>query len=532
MMRTPRSGLVTMSRHSSLSSTTSLLMTEAGKAFNQGRLDLAERALTQVLSNDPGLADAQFLYGLICLMGGDAAKAIPFLRKAAAQRSADANVQMYLGCALHDAGMLDEALDHMHRACGLAPSQPSSWYNLGKALKQRAQLQEADQAFRRALALDERHVLARIGMADIATMQGDIARAVSEYRHVLRLQPDRAEAWHGLANLKTEPLSAADVDQLRRALRHPGLRPDMRISLGFSLFRALEDQQDYAGAFVTLRQANADKRRQVEWNAAAEHAKIERIMEAFRSPLPAPMDPTLGHEVILVVSLPRSGSTLVEHILASHPEVEGANEIPDLPQVIEDESRRRGHAFPEWVISATADDWHRLGKDYLAHTARWREKRPRFTDKELRNWPLVGAALAMLPGAKIVHCHRDPVETCFSCYRHLFRHGVHFSYDLDEMADHYLDYRRLSQFWQTRHPDRVLDFPYETLLLEPEAQIRRLLAFCNLPFDPACLTPHQTRREVLSTASAAQVRQPIRRDKAHSILYRDWLQPLRDHLAR
>ena len=531
--RTPKRLFVTMARHSLPSTTTAgLLMTEAGKALNQGRLELAERALTQVLSIDPELADAQFLYGLTCLMGGDAAKATPFLRKAAAQRPIDANMQMYLGCALHDAGMLDEALDHLHQACRLAPHQASSWYNLGKALKQRAQVQEADQAFRRALALDERHVLARIGVADIATMQGDIARAVSEYRHVLRLQPDRAEAWHGLANLKTEPLSAADVEQLRRALRHPGLRPDMRISLGFSLFRALEDQQDYAGAFEVLRQANADKRRQVEWNAAAEHTKIEHIMEAFRPPLPAPVDPTLGHEVILIVSLPRSGSTLVEHILASHPDVEGANEIPDLPQVIEDESRRRGEAFPEWVASATADDWGRLGKDYLARTARWREKRPRFTDKELRNWPLVGAALAMLPGAKIVHCHRDPVETCFSCYRHLFRHGVHFSYDLDEMVDHYLDYQRLSRFWQTRHPDQVLDFSYEALLQEPEAQIRRLLAFCGLPFEPSCLAPHQTRREVLSTASAAQVRQPIQRDTTHSTPYLEMLRPLLDRLMR
>jgi len=137
----------------------------------------------------------------------------------------------------------------------------------------------------------------------------------------------------------------------------------------------------------------------------------------------------------------------------------------------------------------------------------------------------------MLPGARIIHCHRDPVETCFSCYRHLFRHGVHYSYDLDEMAGYYRDYERLSAFWLARHPQHVLDFPYETLVREPEAQIRRLLAFCELPFDPACLTPHQTRREVLSTASAAQVRQPIRADTAHSTPYLDWLQPLRERLA-
>ena len=509
-------------------------MAEAGKALGQGRLDHAERALTQVLAANPALTDAQYLYGVACLMGGHAAKAADWLRKAVAQRPTDANMRTYLGCALHDAGALDEALIHLRRACELAPGQASNWYNLGKALKQRGQLRDADEAFRRTLALDANHVLARIGMADIATMQGDIPRAVAEYRHVLRQQPGRAEAWHGLANLKTESLSPADVEQLRQTLHQPDIQPDMRAMLGFSLFRALEDQHDYAGAFEALHQANADKRRLVKWDTTTEHAKVDRIMEAFQAPTPAPApaDSPLGHEVIFIASMPRSGSTLVEHILATHPDVEGANEIPDLPQVIEDESRRRGQPFPQWASAATTDDWHRLGKDYLARTACWRERSPRFTDKNVANWPLLGAVRLMLPGARIIHCHRDPAETCFSCYRHLFRHGVHYSYDLDEMAEHYRDYERISAFWLARHPQHVLDYSYETLVREPEAQIRRLLAFCELPFDPACLTPHQTQREVLSTASAAQVREPIRADTSHSAPYMEWLRPLHERFGR
>ncbi|MEW9572041.1 sulfotransferase [Rhodanobacter sp. Si-c] len=514
-----------------LSPATRRLLADAGAALNQRQPDLAERLLAQVLAAEPDLFDAQFLYGLACLMRGDSARAAGFLRKAAGQRPGDANIQMYLGCALQDAGVPDEALVHLRRACEMAPGQASPWYNLGKALKQQAWLDDAAEALRRALALDDRHVLARICLADICTMQGDIARAVAEYRRVLRQQPDQAKAWHALANLKTEPLNHEDIGQIRLALRNPGISSETRTELGFSLFRALEDQHDYAGAFAALREANAEMRRQVGWDAAAERARIDAIMETFRLPLPAPLDPALGREAILIVSLPRSGSTLVEHILASHPQVEGANEIPDLSQVIEDESRRRGQPFPQWVATATAQDWWRLGKDYLARTARWREKRPRFSDKSLLNWPLVGAALAMLPGAKIIDCHRDPLETCFACYRQLFRHSMHFSYDLDDMADHYRDYRRVIDFWQSRYPGRVLDFSYEALLQEPEIQIRHLLAFCDLPFDPACLTPHQTKREVLSTASAAQVREPIRADTAHSAPYLEWLQRLRERLV-
>lgn len=507
------------------------LLAEAGKALNQGRPDLAEQGLRRVLAEAPTLVDAQLLYGIACLMRGDSVQATEFLRKAAQQRPNDATIQMSLGSALHDSGATHEALHHLRRGCELAPGQASSWYNLGKALKQQGQLDDAGQALHRALSLDQQHVLARISLADIHTMQGDIAQAVGEYRKVLQQQPHQAEAWHALANLKTEPLRREDAEQIRHAMRNPGISPETRATLGFSLFKALEDQHDYPAAFEALRAANASKRRLVNWDTSAEHARVDAIMAAFRPTLPAPLDPTQGQEVILIVSLPRTGSTLLEHILASHPQVEGANEIPDLPQVIEDESRRRGHAFPQWVATATAKDWSRLGKDYLARTARWREKRPRFTDKGLLNWPLAGAALAMLPGAKIINCHRDPLETCFACYRQLFRHGMHFSYDLAEMADHYLDYQRLSDFWQTRYPGRILDFSYEALLQEPELQIRQLLAFCQLPFDPACLAPHQTRREVRSAASAAQVRQPIRSDTTHGTPYLNLLQSLRERLA-
>jgi Flp pilus assembly protein TadD len=515
----------------SLPPATRQLLTDAGKALSQGQHDLAVHALRRVLADAPTLVDAQVLYGVASLMRGDSAIAVEFLRKAVQQRPDDANIQMSLGSALHDSGAADEGLAHLRRACELAPAQASAWYNLGKALKLQWKLEEAEQALRRALALNDRYVLARISLADICTIQGDIPQAVKEYRHVLQQNPEQAEAWHALANLKTEPLSLADVEHIRRALRNPATHSNARVALGFSLFKALEDQHDYAGAFEVLCEANANKRRLVQWDAAAEHARIEATMEAFRQPIPTPLDPMLGKEAILIVSMPRSGSTLVEQILAAHPQVEGANEIPDLPQIIEEESRRREQPFPQWVTAATAADWARLGSEYLARTARWRERRPFFTDKGLLNWQWVGAVRAMLPGAKIVHCYRDPVDTCFSCYRQLFNDGIHYSYDLTELAEHYRDYQRLSAYWLMRFPGWILDFSYEALLHDPEMQIRRLLAFCELPFDPACLSPHKAKRNVYSTASAAQVRQAIRQDTTRNAPYIEWLKPLRDRLA-
>jgi Tfp pilus assembly protein PilF len=505
-------------------------LSDAGKALSQGNPDLAEQSLRRVLAEAPGFANAQFLYGITCQMRGDSNTAIEYMRKAAEQRPDDPNILTNLGATLYDSGATEEAFTCLHRAIELAPMQASNWYNLGKALKLHWQLDEATDALRCALVLNEKHVNARNTLADIFTIRGYIHDAVAEYRKVLAFQPDQAHAWQGLANLKTEPLTLTDAKQIRRILQNQQLSPDARVSLGFSLYKALEDQHDYAGAFQALREANALKRKLVQWDAVTEHARVEAIIEVFRHPSPAPLDPTLGREAIFIASLPRSGSTLVEHILASHPLVEGANEIRDLSQVLDDESKRRNKNFPHWMVDATAEDWDRLGKSYLTRTARWRTKRPCFTDKGLQNWQWIGVIRNMLPGAKIITCHRDPVETCFACYRQLFSEGIHFSYHLDDLARRYNDYQFLSDYWQKQYPGQVLDFSYETLVQESEAQIRHLLEFCQLPFDAACLSPHQTQRDVHSTASAAQVRQPIRSDTARSPRYRDFLQPLMQRL--
>ncbi|MET0232018.1 MAG: sulfotransferase, partial [Rhodanobacteraceae bacterium] len=228
---------------------------------------------------------------------------------------------------------------------------------------------------------------------------------------------------------------------------------------------------------------------------------------------------------------PRSGSTLVEQILAAHPDVEGASELPDLEAVILEESTFRNQRFPEWVASATPADWQRMGERYLHRTRRWRESKPRFTDKMPDNWLLAGAALAMLPGARVVNVRRDAVETCWSCFKQLFGAGRHgYSYDLSDLAETWRDYDRLSTFWARRFPDRVREQSYEKLVAEPEAETRALLDFGGLAFDPACLEPHAATRSV-RTASAAQVREPLHAGTARSAAYGVRLDPLRRMLA-
>lgn len=519
-------------RAAGLSPSARRLLDEAAKALSRGQPDAAERALIGVMAIAPKSAEAYRLLGISFQMRGDHSKAADAFRSADNFRPDDAVILMSLGISLYECGNVEEAISILRRVCELAPDIASAWYNLGKALKLQLHAQEACVVFERTLSLDPHHITARISLADTLVNLGDITAGAAQYREVLKRQPEHSGAWYALANLKTEPLSESDTSKLHRIFRKPGQPVDARVSLGFALAKALEDQNLYNEAFDVLREANTLKRRHVVWDARQESAHIDAIMAAFASPAPTPIDPTLGREAILITSLPRSGSTLIEQILASHPQVEGANEILDLPQVIEGESRRRKQSFPQWASFATAEDWARLGREYLDRTARWRQQRPFFTDKNTITWELVGAARAMLPGARIVNVQRDPLETCLACYRQLFSNGSHFSYDLDDMASYYLDFARLSRYWLQQYPKQVLDFSYEALLADPESETRRLLDFCGLPFDPACLDFHKTSRIVLSTASAAQVRQPLRKDTARGMHYETQLASLRARLAQ
>ena len=494
------------------------------------QFDAASATLASVLATAPGCAPALGLTAIAAQMQGRHDRAIACFHEALETQPGDAGLHAGLGISLFESGDVEGAIAVLRRACELAPDVASGWYNLGKALKLQVHTEEAIETLRHALRLDPSNVPARLTLADALASIGEADGAAGELRRILKARPTDAHAWFALVNLKVVPLSAEDTETLRRNFEQAAGAPEDRVLFGFALARALEDQGDYAASFDILRRANRLQRRRMRWNAAEHRAGIAAIESAFATGVPAPVDPAQGREVIFIASIPRSGSSLIEQILASHPEVEGANEITDLPRIVDAESTRRGRPWPEWVLQATAADWHRLGGEYLARTARWRVRKPRFTDKNLVTWKYIGAVLAMLPAARVVVVHRDPVEACLACYRQWFASGTQFAYDLDDMADYCIDFTRLSRFWLRRFPDRVFDLQYEALLDGPETMIRRLLEFCELRFDPACLDFHRTRRTVVSAASAAQVRQPLRGDTARAARYGRELEALRARL--
>ncbi|HKE48279.1 MAG TPA: sulfotransferase [Rhodanobacteraceae bacterium] len=528
----PRQRSTAASRLEGLSPTAIRCVQVAARTLDLRDFDTAAATLRQAASLAPGHPEIVRLEGVLAYRRGQFAEAIALLRQTLAAWPDDAPTLGNLGSAFADAGRIGDALMAMRRACEVAPDQAAGWFNLGRLFDSQAHVVEAEKALARAIGLAPQHLPARIAHAGTLATLGRTADAAAGYRAALAQDGRAVQAWLGLVNLKTVRLEAAEAGALERLHADAALPDGERAVAGFALGKVLEDAGRHDEAFAVLSAANAARRGAAPWDASAFSRQIDAIESAFSNPaLAEASDATLGMPVTFVVSLPRSGSTLVEQILAAHPAVEGASELPDLESVILEESARRGRRFPEWIGEATPDDWQRMGQRYLQRTARWRKERPRFTDKMPDNWLLVGAALAMLPGARVVNVRRDAVETCWSCFKQLFAAGRHaYSYDLADLADTWRDYDRLCRFWSERFPDRVREQSYEALLADPEGETRALLAFCGLPFDEATLRPHETGRSV-RTASAAQVREPMRADTARSAAYGERLEPLRRMLA-
>ena len=502
-------------------------LVQAKDALRRGDGAAAERILVGALALAPRHAETLRLLGSAQALQGRHADAAASLREAITLQPDDALAHNSLGNALGRLGDKAGAVTAFARACALAPDVAPLWFNHSKALCDDLRNEEALPVLERATQLAPENLRAQFLHAHALRVTGRFSEAAALYRRVLARQP-AAEAWLGLVNLKNQRFDANDVKAMEHLARGE-LGIDDRNSILFSLARGYEDVGRYDDAFRTYLDGNASVRRHHPWNAAQFSAHVDAILATF-PPLAATGNER-GEEAIFIVSLPRAGSSLTEQILASHPQVDGAGELLDLPAVLHDESRRRGKPFPTWVGEATAADWQRLGEHYLERTARWRRERPRFTDKLPDNWQFVGAALAMLPRARIVICRRDPVETALACFRQLFAGGGQpFSYDLADIAQYAHDFDRAARHWRRSYPAQTHVQEYETLIADTEVQIRALLAFCGLPFDERCLRFYETERTV-RTASAGQVREPLRADTARAAKYGRLLDPLRTALG-
>jgi tetratricopeptide (TPR) repeat protein len=491
---------------------------------------MAGQWLLQLALQAPDHAEVQLWQGLMRLEAGEWLDAARSLARVVAQRPQDFTAWCMLGSAQGQAGEA-AAAQHSLQAAARCASTAAHWLKLSLVNDEQGFYEEARQAADALLRLEPSSAVGLLQRARCSKALGQPQAAADDCRALIASGREVARAWFSLVDLKTVPLSDAERLQLAQAAARQDLPNAEQQLLGFALGKVLEDAGEFEQALQVLHRANAAVRSSLPWDADGFARQVADIRRAFETHPPA-QAPAQGREVIFIVGLPRSGSTLVEQVLASHSAVEGASELPYLNQVIEAESRRRGRPFPEWVGQASADDWARLGQHYLRLSARWRLAHPIATDKLPGNWLLVGAVRAMLPEARIIDCRRDPVETCWSCYKQLFGPGlVGFSYGFESLAQYWHAAETLGDFWAQRHPQQVRIQRYETLVAESEAQIRALLDFCQLPFEEACLHFHTAQRAI-RTPSALQVRQPMRQTSTPAARFGALLDPLREALQR
>lgn len=520
---------MTAPRLSGLDNAAAQRVVATAQALALGRADQAAAQLQPALAAYPNHPEVLRLHAGILDLRGNHPAARNAMEQAVALRPVDALYHNTLGTILGNSGDFDGALRALRRACELQPGLATAWYNLGVMLTRCVRNEEAIEALRRAVELAPDNMDARAQLGDMLRMQGDTEASAAEYRRVLSERPWTGMAWWGLADLRTGALTDEDIDRMGAALRDSRASDDDRVAIGFALAKGLDERGRYEESLDQLKRANAIARLRQRWDAAGFSAAIDAVNRAFTPPPAEAPDAALGQGAIFIVGLPRSGTTLVEQILASHSQVEGAGELPDLSLVLAEESRCRNKAFPDWVADLQPQDWQRLGERYLERTAHWRRRRPFFTDKMPGNWMYIGAIRAMLPGAHIVACRRDPLETCFSCYRqHLYNNE--YARTPEDLAAYWRDFDRSVRHWAAQYPEHVYQHDYEALVDTPEPGIRGLLASCGLPFEETCLRFHETPREVRSP-SATQVRRPLQAGTAQAQRYGGLLDPLRASLG-
>lgn len=517
----------------------------------------------RVLAAKPASREAALVLGAAARRAGELAMARDILSRLAVASPANWGVHYELGMAEAASGADEAALVAFERATTLNTRSSLACHALAATLYRLDRVEDAlttiqplvdaepDTAAFRALraAIHMQLGDADAALADYAVLLaadpesahlwqsrghalkaiGREADAVAAYRQAIALDPNFGEAWWSLANLKTLRFAAADIEAMQAAI----VAGSDGGWLHFALGKAFEDAGDYPQAFSRYSQANVIRRATARYDADAASARVDRTIEGFTPQFFADRAGVGAAEPdpIFIIGMPRSGSTLVEQILASHSAVEGASELPDIPAIarrLAASASAAGTAYPDYLASLAPQDFAVLGHDYLARTRIRRPLgRPFFVDKFPGNRFHVGLIHLMLPNARIIDVRRNPLACCVSLFKQAFAAGQAYSADLGDLGRAYADYVALMTHFDTIMPGRVLPLSYEALVDDPVAQTERLLAHCGLGFEPACLRFFETER-VIRTPSAQQVRRPIFRGGIDQWRhFEPWLGPLK-----
>ena len=532
--------------------------------LEQDKLDEALVHFSKALVLKPDYAEALYNLGNCYRAMGKLDDAIACFRKAVVLVPDDAESHFNLGAALTAKGKLNEAITSFRKTVDLKPDDGGAYYALGKIFYTLSKLDDAIACFRKAVALkpDDANFYNHLGI--VLNLQGYQEEAITSFRQALTLKPDSAEVYSNLGcvvrefgmrddaiacfkkalALKPEYAGAyaglssvvkfTEVDDVLQTMEHLYNKKDIseadRINLGFALGKAFEDLREYDRSFDFILEANRLKRKSLEYSPEDEQEFFEKIKKIFSAEFFVD-PPGTGYQdktPIFILGMPRSGTSLAEQILASHPLVFGAGELTVLEKLVNGISINGTKLdFPESILSLDRDAFERIGPDYIKNIRKYSKDAEHITDKMPYNFLHVGLIKTVLPAAKVIHCVRNPMDTCFSIFKRIFAGTFGYAYNMAEIGQYYNLYRDLMAHWEKVLPGFMYTLRYEEMVLDQYDQTKNLLDFCGLPWDEACLNFHKKERKT-TTASFTQVRQPIYKDSVELWKrYESRLEPLK-----
>lgn len=508
-----------------------------------GKFDAAIEIFTDVLKKNPNNVNAMRHLAITYWQGMkrlDDAHAL--LRRATAVAPDFTGAWITIGALLMEMNKFLEGISAFTNATELEPRNAEAWGGLGNANSRAMYPEQAIAAFEKALALNDSSPQTHSAYGwDLKTV-GDQDAALAAYRRAIEIKPSFGPAYWSMANLKIFNFADREIEEMLRQVESEKLTDVEDVHFRFALGKAMEDKRDYAKAWDYYHTGNQRQRMMVDYEPLELEKRFTAIKTAFSESFLSDRD-GVGFDApdpIFIVGLPRSGSTLVEQILASHSQVEGTSELPVLGRIAESIGRYRtdGIRYPEAVRHLRDKDFRGYGKQYIEDSRRHRiTDKPLFTDKLPNNFPSMGLSQLILPNAKIINARRHPFDSCLGGYKQLFGAGQNFTYDMLDLAHYYQQYDAMMKHWHAVMPGKVLDVHYEETVTDLEGQVRRILEHCGLPFEESCLRFHETERAV-KTASSEQVRQPIytgalgkwRRYEQHLDLWKEQLGYIIDEL--
>jgi predicted Zn-dependent protease len=507
-------------------------------ALAEGRLDAAERIVEQRLAGSPGDSAAWCLRGDVAVQRQKYEEAERHYRECLGLTPGDSRARYALASTLVELNRPEEALPLLDRLLAAEPDDAAYLELKAKTLRQALRNEEALAVLQQAVATHPDGAGLLLLYGHILREEGQAEAAVEIYRRVTGLSPGAGTAWWSLANTKTYSFTETELTDMRALLHSDRTQGSDRVHLEFALGKALEDRGDYEDSFRHYSTGNTLHRGTFAYRALAVERTSQRIRETFTAEFVARRRGwgSDRNDPIFIVGLPRSGSTLLEQVLASHPQIEGTHELPEIPAIAATlvfQQDDEGKLVSNPLASLTTADVAAFADRYLERTRRYRrlQQTPRFTDKQLGNFRNLALIHLMFPNASIIDIRRHPMASGFACYKQHFSHLMPFCYDLGELAHYYRDYVSLLDHIDAVLPGRVHRVYYERLVADPEGEVRRLLEYCGLPFEPACLQFHNNTRAV-RTISSEQVRRPIYKDSVEQWRkYEPWLAPLREGLG-